>query len=519
MVQKKQLFIVLLLIWFCVWAEEDLDFYEDEVELESSTEIIRQMPQINKDDVVNYLVQDRNNMTTSEPLYTTPYHNQVKINNIWLKKTMLPYQQYTFRLNNWGEVNDNIFQNSYYPYKVTTTRIYAGTGDYDNNFAHVTVLKDHFITIPGLNFRGDFKGKNENIELFDHRTSDFYLQLDYIINSFKVSTTYINTNKKTLTKNMLINNSYISSNDVNLYWQYTNFEVSWMNLFASYYKSDEIISSTNNQRLASDEAGINLGYNINNFLIVASTSSDFKSAPDIEFQSENQWQQTNFILFDNYSKIYATQFTKWKLSNYFSLLTDLRYIDRLQDENYFLVKNHIDRVLSGGVGFNLKNYVEIDILVGDKKITQYFNPNYNDSPYKTTHNFTTSQLTFNAALSLYDFTLNIHNYLQYDAIPDLDQVYLLPKFYNVLDPSLTWFLNNNNFMSIGARLSLMTSILNENGNNVKSNPVLDTYFSIGITKLFDIKLELNNIYQNTHFGNNALNDFNVTAYLVWYLLN
>ena len=759
-------------------------FEEQELETVSRVRASR-VREINftRDDIIRFIEEDKAGMVYTENLYEVPYQDRLKINNAWLINTQIPIETYTRKLTNFGQLNENRFTQEFYPYMVTLTRLYAGLGDFDKNFAHLTMQKDDFATIPNLNFRGDFRGRDEYKMGLNRKESDFYFQIgvrssefgirsselglappmkneeggeggeefddeddnnaeirmqnaeismqnaeinhessaqseiasgrdsseeprndgsvseialggDSILpnhNTYEIDNVggqielqtpnsalqtpnselrtphselrtpnselrtpnselqtpnsklqtpnsklqtpnselrtpnselrtphsalnfmYLDTNRDLYAYEYYFEDIFVLNNEViSENWQYISLDFDWKYLFSSvFHTSNRIDSSRSTDKVKYDSSGAVLGLQMNNVLgetrlsyqitndkleiINTATTTqiteqinafptEISNSADLSHTINRDRLFSDFylLLFDDFTKIATRQNMSVDIHRNFSLLTDLRYSDVNRPQINYRYENHILRDLKAGLRWRMENgeiqvtnyklqdtpslptttsteassdttlgwqngnpipsrlrfQLSADFLLGQKKIRQYTTQITNSPPtflmdngqwlmdnyplsiihYPLSEEFFSFSSEIRAAVSIYDFVFLLNNRFDYDHITE--QFYLIPNFTNTLDLSLTWLMRHDNKMSIGTRLNFIDSVLVEGDYVIRSNPVVDAYFSLGITKLFDIKLELNNIYRNAYFGNEYLNDFHISSYLVWYFIN
>jgi len=526
-----------------------------------------------KDDVVDFSYRDMQNMIYYHKLYQAPIYHNIKINNIWLTNLQIPSFLYMNKLSNLGNVYENRFSKTFYPYAVTLTRLYAGLGDYDQNFAHVSMFKNEFMSKPNLHFRGDFRGSDEYKDGINQKSSDFYIQFDYaahiksmeedeikeINDAQKIDfgATFMTSSKNLLARYYLFEDSFKNVSEViNDSWRFVSFEVLWKNLFINYFFSENVLSSERTaESLNFDSSGLLLGALITNeyneLKLTYQLNMNEIGEPYLYKKKDNMVSlehnmdtekldiNTGFIVFDNFSKIDITQKVFFKLYNDFNLVTNMKYSDINRPQIQYKVENYANHAVMGGISINMFSHIEnrmqtllsaqedfvsnklqsslfywsiqSNYLVGQKKITQYTNVNTLDE------DFISFSSEIKVAIFMRDFLLKLINNFEYDNFHK--EFILTPKYYNTLDVSLSWLMKQNNRVCLGSRLNIISEIFNETSFPIKDNPLLDVYFLLGITKLFDIKVELKNIYRNAYFGSNVINDFHITSHIVWYFIN
>ncbi|MCL2063041.1 MAG: hypothetical protein FWG98_01535 [Candidatus Cloacimonetes bacterium] len=685
------------------------DFEETEG-LQQRRQRNRELREINftKDDIVRFAAEDMERIVYTESLYEVPYQDKLKINNIWLINTQLPLKTYTRKLTNFGHLEDNRFNSEYYPYEVTLTRLYAGLGDFDKDFAHLTVYKDDLFTIPNINFRGDFRGRDEYKYGFNHRESDMYIQVRYRIDVGKpfhfvqgdregqqgdregqqgdrdgqqgdreeqqgdgeynyeaieenaellqdedgidvatisppyplhkcggisdpyqcegissdidiemeiltedcqlaeekreneeetlissvsreenglgqleadfhgvktyidFTAMYLDTNRDLVARQYFLEKIFLLQNEtITENWQFISLDVSWKYLFGSAFLSNNRINSNRtSDRIRCENLGLVLGLQYENKFQeikisyqrdVGNNEMNWAEGADIVYSEEKTednilglsynlnhekfQSELNIILFEDISRINMQQKSVWDFHRNINILTDLNYSDVVRPFLKYRIENHIFREMKGGLRIKydkeyiftsnpekgasffvnsdrIETTIQADFMLGEKNISQFRsinNPTEEMQWLRIKEDFMTFSSDISASLKIYDFVLFLNNRFEYDNFQE--QFYLLPEYSNTLELSLAWYLRHNNQMRIGSRVSFMGDVINDSGVLRQSNPVVDAYFALGITKLFDIKLEINNIYRNMIFGNEILNDYHISSYLVWYFIN
>ena len=469
-----------------------------------------------KDDILNYIVENRKHVITRRQLYDVPWHRFLQFNNIWLTDTQRPIHASLYKLQNFGRLDDNKFSLEKYPYPVALTRIYAGLGDYDKNFAHITFFKDDMFAVENLNFRGDFRGVSD-FQNTPQKFSDSYIHTEYKFHDFSVSMNYLNFDRQ-------LNPYYYYLEDYDSYidevWNIVNFDITWKYLFISYFSGRNKVSAAalptpfryNTQSLA---VGVNLDLDIHNIRV--SGQHDFDdNLLNLQYSlySEDYMIKTDGVLFDNGSKIYANADIKANLYKNLYFLGKTHYSDFVQPKIFFSIANHLRNSYMGGVGLksfmNGNLYYDTYILTGQKELIQYTDSKIVENVYTISH-------VFDVSYMIDSFLFNVNNKFDYNNLSN--NIYLLSDYYNELDASITWSLKNDNRLTLGSRLFLISDIFNEMNEIMPMNHSVDIYLSIGITKLFDIKAEINNLTRRGHFGNEYLNDFHFVTQMVWYFIN
>jgi len=176
--------------------------------------------------------------------------------------------------------------------------------------------------------------------------------------------------------------------------------------------------------------------------------------------------------------------------------------------------NFENRRAWGSVLPHNNNRFSVDFMVGQRSIEQHI------GEHTLSEDFTTISSEINYVFPinwLHSPFFQISNYFVND---DMKTTFLLlPEYRNYTDLSLTWFLPSDNRVGLGTRINLLSKVHNAQWQSTSTDPTVDIYFSVGITKVFDLKVEFNNIYRSMNFGNDRLQDFHVTSYLVWYFIN
>jgi len=514
-------------------------------------------------DVVEFCTNDKESINSRENLYRVPYYNKLKINNFWLLRPQLPFHLYQRKLNNFGHWNNNKFFMQRYPYAPAITRLHAGIGQFDRDFAHITLMKDEFLTINNLNFRGDFRASNalsvDNIDN-NYGSSNFYFQSDYRLNDFAFSAVFINTSQNTHSRYYSFQDAFNNNTELmSDKWSFYSFEVAWRNFFVgSMISTNALNSSATNSSIKFEEqayvAGTQFNWNHQDLKLsyqrsyyrfenATKTSNDDNIFYINHRISGNRFSlETDLLFFDNFSKNDISNQLSVNFYRNFHFLSDVQRFNNHRSNVRYMVETKQRSVYKAGIGHvtpDRRHYSvisergkrpsfsnpfqqhshsywrwSIDFMLGQKHIDQVVRtPMF----YRLDERFWTFSSNFYTAFRIDRFTAQINNYFEYDYMTE--NFLLLPEYSNITDLSLSWFLPSDNRVSIGSRINVLSDVIVEHGRLFSFNPVVDVYFSFGITKLFDIKVELNNIYRNMYFGNNVLHDFHVTSYLVWYFIN
>ena len=469
-----------------------------------------------KDDVLDFIVDNRKHVITEKKIYQIPRQNFLQFNNIWLTNIQIPINASTYKLQNFGRLDNNKFSIEKYPYAVALTRLYAGLGDYEKNFAHITFYKDEMLTIDNLNFRGDFRGISD-YKITHQKFSDIFTQLDYNLNDFKFSLIYFSSDRD---YHPLYYSFYDNQNSINDVWSLFNFEVAWKHIFVSYFSDNNKVSAdifkesfkNNNQVIA---VGVNFDFDLQS--IKVSGQHDFDDnlfSMNYNLNTDSYKFNTDVILFDNNTKIYTHTDINATIYKNLYCLGKFLYLDIVRSEINFLIENHVRKSYEAGIGFKgLKNenfYYDTYLIAKQIEYIQFANN-------KLAENINTVSHVVDVNYIVNRLLINLNNRVDYNNFNN--NFYLLYDYYNELEASLTWSLKNDNKVSLGSRLAIISSILNDYDEINSTNHCIDIFFSIHLTKLFDIKAEFNNLTRRGHFGNEILNDLHFTSQIVWYFIN
>jgi hypothetical protein len=222
--------------------------------------------------------------------------------------------------------------------------------------------------------------------------------------------------------------------------------------------------------------------------------------------------KTEFILFDKNAKMDGTADLSVNLYKNLYVKSNLSYADQYVSEmtngsNDFL---HIPSMYKVGLAYNEEGkptQIYADLLVGKRKIRQF----------SLQEEVMTASSEVKAIIPLGKYALNLKNAFEYDLLTK--DFTLIPEYRNTIELSVTRFLGNDNKLTLGSRIFLIAEIYNDTNDFVGSDPLFALYFSVGITKLFDINLDFYNLSRSMYFGNDKVKDFNVIASIIWYFIN
>jgi hypothetical protein len=194
----------------------------------------------------------------------------------------------------------------------------------------------------------------------------------------------------------------------------------------------------------------------------------------------------------------------------FFLLGKSRYNDTFMSEIDFHSHNRLRNYHTVGAGYRLDR-LDTSVQLGVKEVLQ--SNRYSD--FKESFPTITSETK--VSIPIKDFKLNLQNTFTMDYFKS--DFYMLPWYSDILDISLTVYEKNDNYVTLGTRISLLSEVLTIASDLVHTNACFDIYATIGITKMFDISASFNNIGRRSYFGNDVLSDLNFTSYMTWYFLN
>jgi hypothetical protein len=599
MVFRKQLFIIVLyfLVIFIISAQEtdiiddeliindsndyeaidgieendnDNDTVEEDAEEEFDKKNVHDKPKIKEldftlVDVIDFCAFDKTNMIYKSSSLIIPLHDVYKFDKFWITHTQLPTNSYNKKLKNLGsfDMTDNPFKKELeykenkhylydtnrfspikYDYEMSLTRLYSGLGDFKQNFAHITFFKDSFLTLNGVNFRGDFKAISEIEKLENQRLSDIYLQLDYNNDDLHISGKRLTSNHDlhrnyyTLITTSIPMNAEENMTLNNLNVQYKYFFIGYFNSINTikYLRMPEKYKFENESYIL----GAEYENNINSFVFQHSQLSAQKNISRVNKTKKEEYSlnpKYNAILqndvrrillldfealfYDNFKKLYTfTNLRNNLIYNFYSTIK-VETSDINRSELNYLLETYQTRNVKIGLGYEkIVDYDSFDnsLYLGKKSISQY-NRLYPIEPetFLVFSNDTTIKYNFNK------YQLKMQNYLEYNNFKN-DFIYL-PVFFNALDVSLIKFLNFDNKMALGSRIKtygdalILSAVDRTSVMLVPTNSLIDIYFSVGITKLFDINIEFNNIGRAQFVGNEMYNDFHFSTYMTWYFFN
>ena len=486
-----------------------------------------------KDDIIDYAEKDKTAIIHRNDLGLVGYHNKLRIGKYWMVRPQLTADSYYRKLENFGVQNSNQFSLTHYPYEVSLTRLFAGLGDYDKNFAQITIMKNQFLNVNNTNFRADFKAQDELIENFNHKSADSFLQFTTKKKDWSFSSFFFQTNRELLSKNLYFSNNFNNSSEtIKDRWLFYNFEIAWKTFFINYTISENYLkSNSSNENLKFDNYSFFIGTTLQNKYqeITLTAQKDFFKnnlyskkfnenlfTTNYILQANNLKINTDFIIFDRLKKIDSDFKTSYNLFQNISLILKHKYSDNYKSDIEFRIENQIKNELLSGFGYNSVNHecfdlIDLTILAGKKKLKQYGNIN------NISEDFFTFNTELKTIIPFKGYHLKLYNRFNYDNISE--NFLIIPEYSNLTDISVIKKLHHDNKIALGSRMYIISDIIDEAFRFRQSDPVVDIYFSVGITKLFDINIELNNIYRNMYFGDKTLNDFHFTTNIIWYFLN
>ncbi len=454
------------------------------------------------------------------------FHNSFIIDNYIFTNNVLPSHELESKLINYGIIDDNVFNKVYYPYNVTLTRAYAGLGEYDNNFAHVSLRKNHAISIENLHLRTDFKASDRLYKNFNHKSSEGYFQLDYYLNNFVFNAGIILSNRDLLSGDYYLHNLFSTDSDrINDRWELYKYGLGWKYFLFSFVTNEQYIKAYNlDNHFKSENKSLILSYDnlLTNHNIkinlqkdyIKNSNSDKFNQNNISFQHFNQFSklrlQGEYIGVDNLNKISLNLKTSYTLNSNLDFISNLAYHDNLDRYIDYRVYNLQQHLLSTGLSIR-HNKTDLSLLLGQKRVIQ------NNYIEEIKQDMFTCNLVFNTSIPVKQLKLNISNVYNYDRVRE--NFILIPEFTNISDISLMLPLEHDNRISLGSRINLIADMIDEAYRVRQTNPLIDSYLNIGISKLFEFEVQFNNMIRNTFFGDKTLHDFNFSTKIVWYFIN
>ncbi|MDD4155526.1 MAG: hypothetical protein PHY08_03030 [Candidatus Cloacimonetes bacterium] len=430
------------------------------------------------------------------------------------------------KLSNYGKITGNQFYHIDYPYNVALTRTYAGLGEYDNNFAHISFRKNHSLSVDNLQIRADFRARDRLYKNYNHKEADGYLNLNYQFNDFILNTNVIMSNRDLLSGDYYTSNIFLTDNDrINDKWEFYQYGLAWKFLKLSYISNDQDIKAMNldnefQSKTQSAVLSINVGDSHNN--LKANIQKDYiKINNQTEFnqnvfslQHHNQIAdfkfEGNYIGLNNLKDLDISFKSAYSLTNHIDFISKLEYQDKLDKYIDYNVYNSQERLLTGGFVYKRDNF-NLCFLSGQKEIYQENIINELSEKVFTLNAYVSTRFAIN------NYYLNISNEYNYDKIRK--SFVLLPEYSNTSDISILLPLKNDNSIALGSKIYLVADVLDERFALRHSEPLVDIYVNIGISKLFNFQVQLNNVVRNTYFGDKTLNDFSFTTHIVWYFIN
>jgi len=551
-------------------TQEVIDTETEETEVEVEVEIIDTPPkelEFTLEDIMNYIEADKEKVLPQNSMSQINYHNMIRFGGFRFVRPFLPTSAYNAKLTNLGNLNPNInqystirninngmpviFDSDTYPYEVSLTRLYAGMGELDKDFADITFRKDNTFSINNLSIRGDFKAindyTNKNV-IFPNqnynKTSDAFFQLDYSLYEIDISTVYLSSNLDVSThdyyiydhntKNMV--HDSLTLNGVNVGTKY---------IYVGILQSENYIS-TSPKIIYSSQAyllGVRYKNEVNNIDVAYQKNYDkYKgNHPDTQeykddiyslkyslrypFNTQESIDKARYALtselslYDQFCKMNNyTQLSANLYKNIF-IIGEASYNDYIRPQiPFFRFENYVKHSYKGGLGYYAltrpdRFWIDANIIGGQKEVIQF-----KEQADSISEKYVTISNEVNANLLLVEkYLININHTLEYD---DFKQpFYLLPLYTNITDCSITLLMQNNNRLSLGTKISLISEVKNAQEIFIPANHCIDAYLKIGITKVFDIKLVLNNISRRQYYGNDLLDDFHFTSMMTWYFIN
>jgi len=558
----------------------------------------KRIPTVTLDDVTDFVKTDRDILLQNKTLSEVNYHNIYKYNSYWITNTQLPINAYSKRMTNLGEISPYssinqfttlknypeglpaFFTASNYPHEVSLTRIYAGLGELDKDFAHVTFRKNEFLTLQNLNFRGDFKAINDyqhrnmlRQHTFYEKTSDAYFLLKYSLFGIDVSGSYLDSSYEHANTDYLLStgNTNTRSIPVSDSWTLYTFDITSKYLYAgilqseskitsytfdtrsylvgtkykdtyhdvnlSYQKNyDKILTEKSSDNILSLKYSLSIPFTVKNNAIPAENDTTATSVGDVAYRpvstsispKPKYSLTTDIVTYDDYSKKNTiTQLSAHIYKNSF-FIGQASYADMHRPDIDYLFENYLTRSYQAGFAYITltdRDYFWIDgsLLAGNKDIKQVEHILLDTPPSTLSESFHAYTAEINANVLMFDqYLANISNITTYDDFSTM--FYYLPHLKNITDISITRHLQRNNRITLGSTINIVSSVYKYDEYEdlhykVPQNHCIDVYFSIGITKLFDIKVLVNNLSRRGYYGNDYLDDFHFTTNMTWYFLN
>ena len=453
------------------------------------------------EEINDFIENDKDNFVYKKDMDYLPLYPNYKINRMWLTPT-LSNNTYNEYLRNFGSARDNRFKNTKYSYPVSITRLYAGLGEFDKNFSHISFMKDEFLGLDHLYIRGDFKGSDEQINVggsdVNLRALDTQVQAEYQLKDFTAKTVFFSTDSDRTVSNVK--------------WNFQSFELAWKYFFGGYASTETKYEDSQSKfteeiyiaglQYHSDIVDIEL-YKQNS--VMNNESKQF-SGSNLSFNSGRVDLSFDVYTNDKFDSIQAIgDISVFLYKNYYSRAM-VSYTDYKSPFTTLYEKQHIK------AGLEYKNdHQYANILVGEKRLEE-------QRIIAISESFATLSSEVRLQIPVLSFILDFKNDFEYNNLSE--GFYLVPEYKNTADISLVYATHpDNKWVVIGTRMYILSDIFTTDTPSVHTDPIFDLYTAIGITKYFDLCIELNNINRNWNYGNNEIQDFHFTTYLMWYFLN
>jgi len=517
-----------------------------------------------REEIVEYIIQDKQHLFPQQSPFVFPEHKKLKIDQFLLLRPQLPSSSYENKMMNWGEWQRNQFTTEKYPYEVSITRFKGGLGDYNQNFAHLTFLKDGFLAVNNLNFRGDFRGTSALYEEVNNKSADLNFRLKYNFSKLFLTTTHISTQQEIYKKYYYLLGDLTKAPYLTDKWQYSSYLLEYQFFYLGYNTSKNLINApqagtkavmqshsyltgiTGKLNHHSSHLSAQLDYyqtknhfldNWNNSSIQQASTNDLSYQFQYRYSGILNYFQTDFLLFHAHQKIDSQSNLRLHVWKNFYAQSIITYTDENRTDLRVFLENQTQSLYQTGLAFDPSLFFDsasktgIDssystpyspsqlqhsifysnLLLGSKRINQYF---YSE---KKTYEFVNISSTITTIFPISRFLFNLKN--SFDLHQSNETIVLFPKYENQFDIALKIPLQNDNELGIGSRINIISSLHDEQNKMIKTNPTFDVYISISITKLFDINLEFNNLNRNMNYGNHYLHDFHFTSQVTWYFIN
>lgn len=474
----------------------------------------------------NIFFSEDSNLEFETNKFEIPFHHTFLINNYIWSNSILPSSTIKSKLNNYGNVYENEFKNGYYPYNVTLTRAYAGLGEYDNNFAHISLMKNHSLSVENLHLRFDFKAKDQLYENFNYKSSEGFAQADFSINNLNFYTNVILSNRDLFAGDYYLYDLFSFNRDrINDRFEFFSIGTKWSFISLNYVYHEHYLKSyqsPNSFKVNTTSIYSTTEYSNENNNLVLSIQKDY-----IETSNQKKFNQNhfmirhshlinNFKLSGRYMFIDSFDSKDLELSSSYKINENLEVISlaNFRDKQRQLLSYRLFNVNEAyyGIGNRFSNDMfNVQYLIGQKRLYQ------ENSFYNIKEDVFSFVSDFSVTYPVSDYKLRYINQFTYDSVSDY--FLLMPQFQNIANLSLIKELHHDNYVSGGIKISALSEVRNEVFQIMQTNPLIDFYINIGISKLFNVEFQINNIIRNTYFGDKTLNDFNFTANMLWYFIN